>query len=122
MVKKDFDFNDIGKKMPYRVPDGFFEQAQQQVMERTGTVERRNPHRIKLIVSATLAAAVVLWGVLFFSVPQPETEQLPLGSLIVSTTDSDYFYPDALDQYIESMPDAELAEWVELSENDIFIN
>jgi hypothetical protein len=27
-----------------------------------------------------------------------------------------------LDRYIESMSDEELAGWVELSENDIFIN
>lgn len=121
MVKKDFDFNDIGKQMPYLVPEGFFEQAQEQMVQRTGVDKRKNSHRIKLIVSATLAAAAVLWGILFFSVPQPETEQLPSGSLIVST-DLDYSYSDALDQYIESMPDAELAEWVELSENDIFIN
>ena len=24
-MKKDFDFDDIGKKTPYRVPEGFFE-------------------------------------------------------------------------------------------------
>ena len=24
-MKKDFDFDDIGKRTPYRTPDGFFE-------------------------------------------------------------------------------------------------
>lgn len=33
MVEKDFDFKQIGKQLPYRVPDGFFEKMQGQVME-----------------------------------------------------------------------------------------
>ena len=48
-------------------------------------------------------------------------EELPSHSLIVSTN-LDSSYSDTLDRYIESMSDEELAEWVELSENDIFIN
>ncbi|MCS2372460.1 hypothetical protein NXV03_22650 [Phocaeicola vulgatus] len=48
-------------------------------------------------------------------------EELPSPSLIVST-DLDSSYSDTLDRYIESMSDEELAGWVELSENDIFIN
>ena len=28
-MKKEFDFDDIGKKTPYRVPEGFFEEMQQ---------------------------------------------------------------------------------------------
>ena len=35
-MKKDFDFDDIGKRTPYRTPDGFFEDVQQKVMERAG--------------------------------------------------------------------------------------
>ena len=32
----NFDFDDIGKRTPYRTPDGFFEDVQQKVMERAG--------------------------------------------------------------------------------------
>ena len=35
-MKKDFDFDDIGKRTPYRTPDGFFEDVQRKVMERAG--------------------------------------------------------------------------------------
>ena len=31
-MKKDFDFDDIGKRTPYRTPDGFFEDVQRKVM------------------------------------------------------------------------------------------
>lgn len=30
-MKKDFDFDDIGKKTPYRVPEGFFDEMQREV-------------------------------------------------------------------------------------------
>ena len=80
-MEKEFDFKNIGKRMPYRTPDGFFGKMQK----------------------------------------QPVAEELPSHSLIVST-DLDSSYSDTLDRYIESMSDEELAEWVELSENDIFIN
>lgn len=121
MVEKDFDFKNVGKQMPYRTPDGFFEKVQEEVLERAQCGKRKKQHRMKLIISATLAAAAVLLGVIFFPASQPEVEQLSATSLIVST-DLDYSYSDVMDQYIESMTDEELAEWVELSDNDIFIN
>ena len=34
-MKKDFDFDDIGKKTPYRVPEGFFDEMQREVQKRT---------------------------------------------------------------------------------------
>ena len=41
-MKKDFDFDDIGKRTPYRTPDGFFEDVQRKVMERAGVKQQRN--------------------------------------------------------------------------------
>ena len=116
-MEKEFDFKNIGKRMPYRTPDGFFGKMQKQVLERTFNRQ----HRIKLIIGAALAIAAVMLGVLFFPISQPVAEELPSHSLIVST-DLDSSYSDTLDRYIESMSDEELAGWVELSENDIFIN
>lgn len=122
MVEKDFDFEEIGKRMPYRVPPGFFEKMREQVTECVEKEERRKrSRRLKWIVSATLAAAAVFLGVVFFTVSGPSADRLPSDSFLVSAG-SDYSSPDAIDQYIEVMPDEELAEWVELCENDIFIN
>ena len=43
-MNKEFDFDDIGKKTPYRTPDNFFEDMQQKVMERTcGGQRRKHP-------------------------------------------------------------------------------
>lgn len=121
MVEKDFDFKQIGKQLPYRVPDGFFEKMQGQVMECIQEEKHRKQHWIRLVVPATFIAAAVWLGILFFPVFSPETERLPSETLIVSTA-LDCPYSDVMDQYIEAMSDEELAEWVELSENDIFIN
>ena len=34
-MKKEFDFDDIGKKIPYRVPEGFFDEMQRNVRKLT---------------------------------------------------------------------------------------
>ena len=44
-MEKEFDFKNIGKRMPYRTPDGFFGKMQKQVLERT-QAERFNRQRI----------------------------------------------------------------------------
>lgn len=118
-MEKDFDFKKIEKKMPYRTPDTFFEKMQEQVMERVQGEKRRKQHRMKFFISASLAVAAMLLGVLFFPATAPEAEQQPANTFIVS---ADMGYSDSMDQFIENMSDDELEEWTELSENDIFIN
>ena len=55
-MKKDFDFDDIGKRTPYRTPDGFFEDVQRKVMERAGVKQQRKSH-MKLIISTVITMA-----------------------------------------------------------------
>ena len=83
-MEKEFDFKSIGKRMPYRIPDGFLEKMQKQVLERTQAERFNRQHRIKLIIGAALVIAAVMLGVLFFPISQPVTEKLPSHSLIVS--------------------------------------
>ena len=64
-MEKEFDFKNIGKRMPYRTPDGFFGKMQKQVLERTQAERFNRQNRIKLIIGATLAIAAVMLGVLF---------------------------------------------------------
>lgn len=65
-MEKEFDFKNIGKRMPYRTPDGFFGKMQKQVLERTQAERFNRQNRIKLIIGATLAIAAVMLGVLSF--------------------------------------------------------
>ncbi len=63
-MKKEFDFDDIGKKTPYRVPEGFFEEMQRNVRKRT--YGSRSPgHRLWITVSTGVAIAAVSVGFLF---------------------------------------------------------
>lgn len=63
-MKKEFDFDDIGKRTPYRTPDGFFEDMQRKVMERAGVKQQRKSP-MKLVISlddATAAKFTPVYG------------------------------------------------------------
>ena len=107
-MEKEFDFKNIGKQMPYRTPDGFFDRMQEQVSARTKVEKHKKQLRMRL-------------GLVFFPAGTPEAEQVSSNSLLVATG-IDYSYSDAMDNFIAEMPDDELEEWVELSEYDIFMN
>lgn len=120
-MKKDFNFEDIGKRTPYLTPEGFFQRMQEEVVERILKKKNKKVLRLKLAFAAAIGAAAMLTGILFFSSRQLKTENEPSDSFIVATGNS-ISYSDAIDQYVENMSDEELAEWIEFSENDIFMN
>lgn len=121
MMEKDFNFEDIGKQTPYRTPEGFFDKMQERIMEQTLKKKDKKPFRLKLVLTTVLSAAALLAGVLFLASPPSDTNELSSNSLIVSTHLSTS-YSEAMDQYVEDMSDEELAEWIEFSENDVFMN
>ena len=117
-MKKDFDFDDIGKRTPYCTPDGFFEDMQRRVMERAGVKQRRKSH-LKLIVSAVVTMAAILAGFLFVpSLRQINDVKSPSSILAVARSNG----TDAVDKWIKELSDEELEELVSFSENDIFLN
>lgn len=117
-MKKDFDFDDIGKRTPYHTPDGFFEDMQRRVMERAGVKQRRKSH-LKLIVSAVVTMAAILAGFLFVpSLRQINDVKSPSSILAVDRSNG----TDAVDKWIKELSDEELEELVSFSENDIFLN
>lgn len=120
MMKKDFNFEEMGTRTPYRMPEGCFERVQQRVMERTLKEKKRKRTRMWTLAGTAIAAAAMLTGVLFFVSAPEEKEQLPdAGSLMVSTQTTTT--GDDMEQYIMALSDEELNEWIEFSENDIFI-
>lgn len=121
MMEKDFNFEDIGKQTPYRTPEGFFDKMQERIMEQTLKKKDKKPFRLKLVLTTVLSAAALLAGVLFLASPPSDTNELSSNSFIVSTNLSTS-YSEAMDQYVEDMSDEELAEWIEFSENDVFMN
>ena len=45
-MEKEFDFKNIGKQMPYRTPDGFFDRMQEQVSARTKVEKHKKQLRM----------------------------------------------------------------------------
>lgn len=119
-MEKNFNFNKIGKQLPYRTPDAFFEKMQTEVVKRVCDEKPKKRYRIKWIFSTSLAVAAMLLGILFLPTTSPEAEQLPAPSLMVAASPIHLDY--SIDEYLEEISDDELEECMELSENDIFIN
>lgn len=92
-MKQTFDFKQIGKQMPYRVPDGFFQEMERNVLdavaekaaERKPAMAERKPlqakrfvfTRLAKYVAAVAASVVVLLAVnvKFFYVAAPTDMQ-----------------------------------------------
>ena len=100
-MEKTFDFEQVGKRMPYTVPDGFFDKMEENVMEEVrGQKEEASsgPDRKKALRIALRAVVAVAAAVTLFFVVQPlwpksytddfEPVELAFGQL--STDDQDF--------------------------------
>ena len=114
-MDKQFDFEQVGKRMPYNVPDGFFDQLEQNVMaevkaDDTATEKPKQKARtVKMAIRTILAAAAAV--ALFFVV----TKNLPTSE---SQTDTFEFVELAYNNL--STEDQEFL--MEVYEEDEFIN
>lgn len=74
MTNKEFDFDKIGKRMPYTTPDGFFDQLEEDVWKE---VKNDRPAKLRLLMRGVLAVAASIALVLVihmnFSKQRPAT-------------------------------------------------
>lgn len=115
-MKKEFDFDDIGKKTPYRVPEGFFDEMQRNVRKHTYGGKPAG-HRLWITVSAGIAIAAALVGFWFMPSLFREGDR---GGQMLDTGNCTAAAP--ADKWIREMSDEELEELVSFSESDIFLN
>lgn len=81
-MDKQFNFEQVGKRMPYNVPDGFFDQLEQNVMaevqlDNTATEKpKQKTHTVKMAIRTILAAAaaVALLFVVTKNLPTSESQ------------------------------------------------
>ena len=118
-MKKDFDFDDIGKKTPYRVPEGFFDEMQREVQKRTYADKPAN-RRLWIAASTSIAVAAVLIGFLFM--PFHFRQNDPGRTDLQRPDTENYTAAISADKWIREMSDEELEELVSFSENDMFLN
>ena len=117
-MNKEFDFNEVGKRTPFRTPEGFFERMQAETLKRVAEEKRKKKmYRLKIGVSAVLATAAMICGFLFLPVGLSERAGQPVTvDWMAQMTPGE----DVMDMYIENLTDEELEHWMEFSENDIF--
>ena len=81
-MNKHFDFEQVGKRMPYNVPDGFFDQLEQNVMAevKPDDIATEKPkvkaHAVKMAIRTIFvaAAAVALFFVVTKNLPNDDTQ------------------------------------------------
>ena len=118
-MKDTFDFDKIGKRMPYRTPDGFFDKMEEDVMNRlkeqdslfNAKVTMKKPVRsYKLIVrSLASVAAVAIIALVIGSVLKEET-----SSSVVGTAD--------LIQAFNQLDDADQLELLRACKSEVFMD
>ena len=62
MMEQNYDFSKIGKQMPYTVPDGFFDQLEENVMRevKVQPAKKDKAKTIRMAIRAALAVAACL--------------------------------------------------------------
>lgn len=118
-MKDTFDFDKIGKRMPYRTPDGFFDKMEEDVMSRlkeqdslfNAKVTMKKPVRSYKLIVRSLAsiAAVAIIALVIGSVLKEET-----SSSVVSTAD--------LIQAFNQLDDADQLELLSTYQSDVFMD
>ena len=117
-MDKEFDFDAVGKRTPFRTPEGFFQRMQAETLKRVEEEKQiRKFARFKWGVSMALAVAAMVCGFIFFpATPSDGIEPTYEDEWLAQLSDD----TDAMDLYLQHLSDEELEEWMEFSENDIF--
>ncbi len=97
-MEKTFDFNTIGKRMPYTVPDGFFDKMEENIVASLAATSekpksRKTALRIALRSVLAVAAAIALFFVvqpLLFKSDKADFESVKLAFNNLSADDQDF--------------------------------
>ncbi len=58
-MNKEFDFGHIGKRMPYSIPDGFFDQLEEDIRKEVKPAKSHSLLRTVLAVAASVALIAI---------------------------------------------------------------
>lgn len=109
-MDKDTVFNKVGKRMPYRIPEGFFDAAENDLYSalfEKKPVRKKNRRFYLWSIAGTVAAACVIVTILL-NAPAPSHEDL---------TDWEH-----LEQAFFSLEESEQNALMASYQNDIFMN
>jgi len=121
-MEQNFDFNKIGKQMPYTVPDNFFDELEEKVMKevKAQPVKKDKAKTIRMVIRAVLAVAacLALFLIVKKALPQgsdtvtDDFANVELAFNNLSTEDQDYLlevYQEEqfLDNYLNDLNNEE---------------
>lgn len=97
-MTNEFDFNRVGKRMPYTVPDGFFDQMEsnvwQEIQNKPVRIEAKPAKQRSLLrivaITATAAAAAVVIAFLPTRTSSPDFADVEQAFCNLSTEDQAY--------------------------------
>ena len=99
-MEQNFDFNRIGKQMPYTVPDGFFDQLEENVMNevKVQPMKKNKAKTVRMVIRTALAVAacLALFLIVKKALPQgsdtvtDDFDNVELAFNNLSTEDQDY--------------------------------
>ena len=98
-MEQNYDFSKIGKQMPYTVPDGFFDQLEENVMNEVKAQPARKKAtvlRMAIRAAIAIAACIALFLIVKKVLPQDndtitdDFENVELAFNNLSTEDQDY--------------------------------
>lgn len=130
-MKEEFNFKEVGKRTPYDVPMGFFEEVTQKTLELAKERDKKERHikiRFRVAALVATAAAAVIALALFTKLAQSEFESLEQTDSIkvknsygiagkYSTTPT-----ENIDTLLNNMSDDEIKLLADLTMKDVFYN
>lgn len=130
-MKEEFNFKEVGKRTPYGVPEGFFEEVTQKTLDLAKERDKKERNiKVRFRVAAFVAsvAAAVIAFALFTKLAQSEFESLEQTDSVkvknsygiagkYSTTPT-----ENIDTLLNNMSDDEIKLLADLTMKDVFYN
>lgn len=116
-MKKDFDFEQVGKKLPYKAPESYIENFKPSF--RRNTLRKSNKVTLRLFVYAAASVALLVVSSLIFINPGNRHNNLNIAS------ESDFFTEIEsadLDSVFKNLTDEELTTLSVILDSDMFEN
>ena len=105
-MNKKFDFDHIGKREPYEVPDNFFQHLEERIMNEA--TPKRTRYRFSWHNIATVAASVAAIVAFAFYIAAPSSHNA--------------YTMDNVEQAFSKLSDTDQDYIIEIYQEDIFIN
>ena len=108
-MNKDFDFDKVGKRMPYQVPDSFFAQLESNVMQEV---------KSEVAVTKKLGFRRITWGTIIGAAAAVAL----LVTVNLKSTKVNEYSAEAVNQAFSQLQPVDQAYLLEVYDEDVFLN